>query len=294
MHIYPHNFPMTTTYTTGGSAAIAVASTTQADVYSRITDPIHAVERLGEMIATSGLFGCTKIEQGQVLALQCISERMPPLELAKTYHLIEGKLSMRSDAMLAKFQLSGGKVRWVRRDDKIVEAVFSMAGSELPFVAKFDDFVANGVAVNSKGQIKDNWRKFPRQMLTARVVSEAVRLLAPQIVFGVYTPEEVSDFAQTTEPKVVTPTPTPAPAAAAVQPASPIETPAAVEVAANETSERLREIIGDSETEANAFLVARNYIPVGSTYRDVPQALADRIIANPKAFISAVKERASS
>ncbi|MEY4403300.1 MAG: Verrucomicrobia phage [Verrucomicrobiota bacterium] len=158
------------------------------DVYNRMHDPLQAVERLGEMIATSGMFGCQKIEQGQVLALQCMTERKAPLELAKTYHVIEGKLSMRADAMLAKFQLSGGTVKWTRRDDKVVEATFTLGGNSLPFRATLEEFMSNGVATGRDGKLKDNWRKFPRQMLTARVVSEAVRLLAPQVVFGVYTP----------------------------------------------------------------------------------------------------------
>jgi hypothetical protein len=34
---------------------------------------------------------------------------MPPLTLAEKYHLIQGKLSMRADAMLAEFNARGGK-----------------------------------------------------------------------------------------------------------------------------------------------------------------------------------------
>jgi hypothetical protein len=262
----------TNSYTTSGSTALTVASQ-EADVYQRINDPISAVEKLGAIIATSGLFGCTKVEQGQVLALQCLSERKPPLELAKTYHLIEGKLSMRADAMLAKFQMSGGTVKWHSRTDKEVSATFSIRGNELPFTAKLDEFVANGVATGRDGKLKDNWRKFPRQMLTARVISEAVRLLAPEIVFGIYTPEEVQDFS---EPKVVVP----APAPAAPKPA--------VDVA------KLEELLSEQETEVNAFLIARSYVQPGQTFRDVQPDLANRIIGNPKVFIEAVNARASS
>ena len=269
---YTRQFPMQQqqTYTTGGNALLAVASQ-DADVYTRMSDPLAAVKQLGEMIATSGLFGCTKVEQGQVLALQCLAERKPPLELAKTYHLIEGKLSMRSDAMLAKFQMSGGRVEWQVRTDKEVTAVFSHNGNKLPFSVRLEDFVANGVATSRDGKLKDNWRKFPRQMLTARVISEAVRLLAPEIVFGVYTPEEVQDFSSAPEVKTVKP-----------------------EVVKPEPAKLDSIITPELEADANAFLIARTYIQVGQTYRDVGPDMADRIIANPRAFIEAVQARASA
>ena len=260
-----------TSYTTGGNALLAVASQ-DADVYTRMSDPLAAVKQLGEMIASSGLFGCTKVEQGQVLALQCLAERKPPLELAKTYHLIDGRLAMRSDAMLAKFQMSGGRVEWQSRTDKEVTAVFSHNNNKLPFTVRLEDFVSNGVATSRDGKLKDNWRKFPRQMLTARVISEAVRLLAPEIVFGVYTPEEVADFPSATqEVKTVKP-----------------------EVVKSEPVKLDSIVTPELEADANAFLIARSYIKVGQTYRDVAPDMAERILAAPRAFIEAVQARASA
>jgi len=48
---------------------------------------------------------------------------------------------------------------------------------------------------------KDNWSKYPRQMLRARVLSEGIRATFPGCNTGFYTPEEVQDF----EPINVTP-----------------------------------------------------------------------------------------
>lgn len=248
------------------------------DVYNRMHDPLQAVERLGEMIATSGMFGCQKIEQGQVLALQCMTERKAPLELAKTYHVIEGKLSMRADAMLAKFQMSGGTVKWLRRDDKVVEATFNLGGNSLPFRATLEEFVANGVATGRDGKLKDNWRKFPRQMLTARVVSEAVRLLAPQVVFGVYTPEEISDAGTGSAP------------AAAPAPEVKNVTPVTVDPTPNATLTKLESILEAHAEKANAYLIAKGKITAEQNFRDVPADLAAKIISNPKAFIEAINK----
>ena len=223
---------------------------------------------LGEIIASSGMFGCTKVEQGQVLALQCISEKKPPLELAKTYHMIEGKLSMRADAMLAKFQMSGGTVKWTRRDDKIVEATFTLRNNSLPFSAKIEDFVSNGVAVSRDGKMKDNWRKFPRQMLTARVISEAVRLLAPEVVFGVYTPEEIQDLNNSAPP----------------------QDPIKVEPIVESYLEKLEELLAADEPAVNAYLTLKKQITEGQTFRDVSSDFAKKIVSNHKMFLDAVKK----
>jgi hypothetical protein len=41
---------------------------------------------------------------------------------------------------------------------------------------------------------KDMWKKYPRQMLRSRVVSEGVRTVYPGATSGLYVPEEVRDF----------------------------------------------------------------------------------------------------
>ena len=279
------NFLMQHTNATEGSPSGAITVTSrEGDVYNRISDPMSAIQKLGEIIALSGMFGCTKVEQGQVLALQCMSERMPPLELSKTYHVIEGKLSMRADAMLAKFQIAGGTVKWTKRDDKVVEATFTLRGNSLPFSAKLEAFVANGVATGRDGKLKDNWRKFPRQMLTARVISEAVRLLAPEIVFGIYTPEELQD-GQSSGPS--------APAAvvetvkAQVNVTPTVSATVVEEPVVNEKIDQLAALIGDNETKANTFLVGRSYIEQGQSFRNVSPEVATRILSNPRAFLAA-------
>ena len=79
--------------------------------YEKMND-LPSVKALGTAIATSGMFGCDKPEQGVIIALQCIAENKAPLEMAKNYHLVKGKLTKRADSMLADFKRSGGKIKW--------------------------------------------------------------------------------------------------------------------------------------------------------------------------------------
>ena len=161
-------------------------------VYDRITDPMQAIKTLGLAIFKSGIFGLDKPEQGEILAMQCMVEKKSPLELARTYHFIQGQLAIRADALLAKFQIAGGKVEWITRTDELVEAVFSKGDSKpVTIIASMKEYVGNGTALGKDGKPKDNWKKWPRRMLTARAVSEGVRLVAPECCFGTYTVEEL-------------------------------------------------------------------------------------------------------
>lgn len=246
-------------------------------IYSKINDPIQAIQVMGEMIAGSGMFGCTKPEQGMVLAMQCLAEGKAPLELAKTYHIIEGKLSMRADAMLGGYLAKGGKVKWTERSDTRVAGVWTCDGNDIEIAVTLEEMKNNGVALSGRGILKDNWRKFPRQMLTARCISEAVRLLMPQIVSGIYTPEEVQDFASNSAP-------TPSQPVVAVKQQA-LETKAVVEDPAGAVVARLVQLLDSYEPHASAYLVERKYIKPGQSYKDLDAMTAQRILSNPAKII---------
>jgi hypothetical protein len=250
-------------------------------VYSKITDPIHAMQVMGEMIAGSGMFGCTKTEQGMVLAMQCLAEGKPPLELAKTYHIIEGKLTMRADAMLGRYLTSGGKVKWTERSDKRVAATWICDGNEVEIAVTIEEMTKNGVALGNNGKLKTNWQRFPRQMLTARNVSEAVRLLMPQIVSGIYTPEEVADFSNNDRQVI------PAQVAPVVQHIQPVKLEVVDEntTAKDSLIARLDELLAQYEPHATNYLMTKSYLKAGQSYRDLDAMTAQRMLASPAKII---------
>ena len=94
-------------------------------------------------------------------------------------------------------------------------------------------------------------------MLRARCISKAVRMLAPEVVAGIYTPEETEDFQ-----------------------------PAITEVAAAPTKSfditaKLEALFEDREDEVNALLVKAGRIQDGQTFRDLTDAHASKYIAKP-------------
>lgn len=245
-----------------------VSAANSVGIYNKITDPIQAIEKMGEMIWASGMFGCVKPEQGMVLAMQCLAEGKAPLELAKTYHIIEGKLTMRADAMLGRYLTTGGKVKWLVRSDTEVRAIWSKDGNDVEISSTLEEFKNNGIAMSAKGGLKDNWRKFPKQMLTARNVSEAVRLLAPQIISGIYTPEEVADFSSQDKPL---------PPRVLVDSVTKQE---ASDAAAGLQS-RLDDLLAKYEPHATGYLLEKKLIKEGQTYRNLDAITAQRVLSNP-------------
>lgn len=164
---------------------------------------IADLDLMAERFAASRLFpGIESKQAAFALMMLCQSEGLHPAQAMRRYHIIEGRPSMRADAMQAEFQRQGGRVVWGRSDAELCEATFAHpqhAPDGVTIRVTFAELDKAGVTRGFKG-IKDNWRKFPRHMLRARCISEGVRMVLPGVVCGIYTPEEVSDFTPTFQP----------------------------------------------------------------------------------------------
>jgi hypothetical protein len=161
---------------------------------SFLETPLADIITMADAVAKSGLFACRSKEQAMTLMLLAQAERMHPIQAMRQFHIIEGRPTMRADAILARFRSMGGKVAWSERTSIKCSARFQAPDSESEEVTwTIDDAKTAGLAG------KDNWRKYPRQMLMARVISEGVRATMPEVICGLYTPEEVQDFDDLTD-----------------------------------------------------------------------------------------------
>jgi len=163
--------------------------------------PLNEMKEMASAVCKSGLFAMTTPEAALTLMLICQSEGLHPMQALKRYHIIKGRPSMRADAMLAEFQRGGGAVEWIERTDESCKAKFSHAqGGTVEICWTMEQAKKAGLTAN------DTWRRYPRQMLTARTISEGVRTVLPGVIAGIYTPEEISDF-DTEAPKMKKATP---------------------------------------------------------------------------------------
>jgi len=146
------------------------------------------IMRMAETIAKSRLFGVTQVDQVVALMLMAEAEGRHVASAMQDYSVIQGKPSLKAEAMLARFQQAGGKVKWTCLTDERVAAIFSHAQCE-PVEIEWDMDRAKQAQLTSP-----MWKKYPRQMLRARVISEGVRTAFPGALGGMYAPEEVIDF----------------------------------------------------------------------------------------------------
>ena len=225
------------------------------ELYKKISDPVTAALQLGTVFARSGLFGCSKEEQGQVLALTCLAENKTPLEVMRTFHIISTKsgtnLGMRADAMLARFRELGGKCQWLETTDKVARARFIYDGNDVE-----RQYTIEQVRTMEKtGQ--ENYKRWPAAMLRARLVSETMRMIAPEIVAGVYTPEELDAPNKPAEVKMAN-----AVEVIPTEPQNQIQ---------NEEAEidQLEEILEPYAEVADKFFLERKLIQEGRNFRDL-------------------------
>jgi len=151
--------------------------------------PVADIEKMAGAIAKSKMFGMKTTEEAFALMLIAQAEGMHPAIAARDYHVIQGRPTLKADAMLARFQNAGGKVQWDVYTDAEVTGTFSHpSGGSLKLTWTF----AQASKIGLTG--KDNWKNYPRAMLRARVISEGIRTVYPGCVVGTYTAEELEEI----------------------------------------------------------------------------------------------------
>ena len=161
-------------------------TTTQAPV---VNYGIKELEKIGEYIVKSGLFGISKKEQAVALLLLSQSEGLHPMQAVKKYHIVQGRPVKKAETMLAEFLQTGGKVKWHELSNNVASATFiAPNGDSIKITWTMEDAKRIGLSQ------KDNWKNYPRAMLRSRVISEGIRTIWPEITEGIYTPEEVIDM----------------------------------------------------------------------------------------------------
>ena len=145
--------------------------------------------QLAEAIARSGLFGMKTREQALALMAIAHAEGRHPALAARDYDIIQNRPAKKSEAMLRDFLEAGGKVQWNKLDDSVADATFSHPqGGSVRISWDMERARTAGMAG------KENWKKYPRQMLRSRTVSEGVRTVYPLATSGMYEPGEAADM----------------------------------------------------------------------------------------------------
>jgi hypothetical protein len=162
--------------------------------------PLKDQQMMAEAIVKSGFYGFKDINQVMAVMVVAQAENKHPGTVVQEYDIIQGRPALKSQAILARFQQAGGKIEYHAYTDDKVEMTFSHpSGGSLKLAWTLKQAQEIGLAS------KDNWKKYPRAMLKARVVSEGVRAVYPACILGHYAVEEVQDFEPRKAAEIVVP-----------------------------------------------------------------------------------------
>lgn len=151
--------------------------------------PYPDLEKMGQVIAKSNLFGVKTPDQAIALMLVAQAQGIHPAQAAIDFYIIQGRPSLTTNAILARFQQSGGKVEYHTYTDQECKATFTHPqGGSLTLSWTIAQ------AKNAGLTGKDNWKMYARAMLRSRVIAEGVRAVYPAVLGGMYSQEEVQDF----------------------------------------------------------------------------------------------------
>lgn len=151
---------------------------------------IAELETMSKKVAQSNFLGTRNESEIFTLFMIAQAEGKNPVQASMEYSIIQGKPALKSQATLIRFQKAGGKVTYLKRDDTECTIKFEhpQAGE---LTVSWTLETANKAGLNTN---RDNWKKYPRQMLAARCIAEGVRALYPACLDGLYLVEEVQDF----------------------------------------------------------------------------------------------------
>lgn len=165
------------------------------------------ISSIAKKFAESRIFGIK--DENEMFAVMMIAHArgIHPALAAQQYDLIEGKLSMNSATMVSLFRHEGGSIKINERSTTVCDLEFVHPnGDTIPVRWTIEQ--ARSIKFYSKkkgGYIcladKDVWKNYPRAMLWNRAVSEGVRAIMPELITGVYTPDEIEDYKDKPPPK---------------------------------------------------------------------------------------------
>lgn len=156
----------------------------------QIIRTIDDAERAARAMSASGFFADTRQASQAIVKILAGQELgFGPFASMTGVHIIQNKPVLSANLMAAAVKRTNKyNYRVIEMSEKACELAFFEGGQEVG-KSRFtmEDAVKAGVAS------KDNWKKFPRNMLFARALSNGQKWYAPDVFNGatVYTPDEL-------------------------------------------------------------------------------------------------------
>lgn len=121
---------------------------------------------------------------------------VPPMQAIRGIHVVNGRPSLSAELMLAlAYQnIPGFEFSIDITTDQLCKVTGTRPGRK-PVTITFNMTDANRAGLAGG----NNWKKYPQAMLRARAISALMRIVAPDAIRGIYTPEELGQSERETE-----------------------------------------------------------------------------------------------
>jgi hypothetical protein len=147
--------------------------------------------QLGSILVKSGFFADVRDEAKAIVKVLAGSEMgFGPIASMRGVNLINGQISMSANLIGAAIQRSGKYVyRVAKLDDNGCVVKFFERGQE---IGESSFTIADAQRAGLVASASGNYKKFPRNMLFARALTNGARWYCPEVFSGaIYTPDEL-------------------------------------------------------------------------------------------------------
>jgi hypothetical protein len=158
------------------------------------SEAITNVQQLGELLAKSGYFSDAR-EYGQaaVKVMAGAELGIPPIASMMGISIIKGKVAMGANLMASRVRAHGYDFKVVRLESDGCTLDFLSKPDATGKRSKLGTSSFTEADAKQAGVYSDMYKKFPRNMLFARAVSNGTKWFTPEVTSGmpVYLPEEL-------------------------------------------------------------------------------------------------------
>lgn len=113
---------------------------------------------------------------------------IPVMQSLRSIYIVKGKPTLSAQLIGGLIFKHGHKYLVKESTDKICTLEFIRQNEKpVPYTFTWDD------AVKAKLTDREQWKMYPKAMLFSRCMSAGARLVMPDVIAGLYTPEELSE-----------------------------------------------------------------------------------------------------
>jgi hypothetical protein len=148
------------------------------------------MEKVASKIVKAGLLpkAINTPEKAIAVMLTAKELNIPPMEGLRMIYIVDQKPALMSQLMLS-LAYSRGILENVdiQESEKKCSVTMKRKGIAAPYTATFGEEDAKRAGL----LYRDNYKKYPAAMYRSRAISACLRVVAPDVIGGLYTPEEI-------------------------------------------------------------------------------------------------------